>query len=86
MNEQDAIRLINDHLAGRYTQWDEFGIYFFACMLISLLVAAIVFGLFYHKESSPKEYADRIKKILTYALTAGGITACGYGAYLIFKL
>lgn len=88
MTQEEAIKYFNEHLAGRYTSWDEFLVYAMAVVLIGVALFAIVsmFSYSKHDDDYVEDGYNRMKKILTYMLVSVGLLGVFFGAYLIFKI
>ena len=82
----EQIKLVNEALMGRYTEWDEIGMYFFTFLIIGVTIYFLTCLFTFSKHEDTDTNWENVKNQLTYALTIIGIMACVYGAYLVLKL
>ncbi len=89
------MQVIADHLSGKYTQWDQFGVYLIACIFIAIMVFILVktfFDFTIDREETSETFEGRLHALFervnphigSIILTVG-ILATLFGVYLILK-
>ncbi len=95
INQTDTMQVIADHLSGKYTQWDQFGVYFIAVILIGVMVFILVktfFDFTIDRQETSETFEGRLQALferinphIGSIMLVVGILATVYGIYLILK-